>query len=249
MSEEAFPTLFGFALVLFRAAGLVAVAPVLSARMVPIRIRLTLTFAVAFAAFSGAGLPEAAIPASLLSLGGAALSETAIGLAAGLAARLVFDAALAAGQLAGLGMGLGFSAIVDPVAGVPSSALGQLFTIVALGFAVSFGVHREAFAWLARSVLIFPPGLPADGPQLARVVLAHGLSSVALAVRLAFPILAVVTVGHLSLGLVGRLAPQLNMATLGFSVAILAGGGAVYLVVPTAAELAARLTVEALTRR
>ncbi|AKU93011.1 flagellar biosynthetic protein FliR [Vulgatibacter incomptus] len=248
MDEQAFPFLFGFGLVLFRAAGVVAVAPVLSARMIPTRIRIGVAFVAALAAHAGAGFPSPELPASLFALAGSALSETAIGLAAGLGARIVLDAALAAGQLAGLGMGLGFSAIVDPVGGVQSSTLGQLFSMAALGFAVTLGVHREAIAWLARSVREMPPGLPLDAKALLGSMVAHSLGSFALSVRLAFPILAAVTVGHLALGLVGRIAPQMNLSTLGFSVAILAGGGAVYLVVPTAAEIAARMAVEAFTR-
>jgi len=248
MDASVFPLLFGFGLVLFRTAGIVVAAPVLSARMVPVRIRAGLAFALALAAFVGAGSPRADLPASLVALMGHALAETAVGLGAGLGARVILDAALAAGQLAGIGMGLGFSALVDPLGGVPSSSLGQLFSMVALGFAVSMGIHREAVVWLARSVHDMPPGSAADFASFASVVIAHCLTSVALAVRLAFPILAVVTIGHVALGLVGRLAPQLNIATLGFSVAILAGGGAIYLVVPTAAEVAARMAVEALTR-
>jgi len=248
MDAAIFPWLFGFCLVLFRTAGIVVAAPVLSARMVPLRIRAGIAFALALAAFVGAGAPQAEPPESLVALMGYALSETVVGLGAGLGARVILDAALAAGQLAGVGMGLGFSAIVDPLGGVPSSALGQLFSIVALGFAVTLGIHREAVVWLARSVHDMPPGSAVDIASVAHLLVAHCLTSVALAVRLAFPILAVVTIGHVALGLVGRLAPQLNIATLGFSVAILAGGGAIYLVVPTAAEIAARMAVEALTR-
>lgn len=248
MSEAALPFLLGYSLVLFRVAGVVLTAPVLSARMIPIRVKAGIALVFAAAAFAGAGMPHAPLPASIFGLAGHALAESAIGIAAGLSARMIFDAALAAGQLAGLGMGFGFSAIVDPLGGVPSSALGQLFSIAALGFAVTLGIHREAVAWLARSVLLTPPGGAIDAAHLASVVVATALSSVALAIRLAFPILAVVTIAHLALGVVGRLAPQLNLATLGFSAAILAGGGAVYLVVPTAAEIAARLALEALTR-
>jgi flagellar biosynthetic protein FliR len=47
---------------------------------------------------------------------------------------------------------------------------------------------------------------------------------------------------------VGRTAQQLNLGTLGFSVAVVAGGGAFYLVAPAAAELAARAAVAALAR-
>jgi flagellar biosynthetic protein FliR len=45
---------------------------------------------------------------------------------------------------------------------------------------------------------------------------------------------------------IGRTAQQLNLGTVGFSIAILAGGGALYLVAPGAAEMAARAAVAAM---
>jgi flagellar biosynthesis protein FliR len=44
----------------------------------------------------------------------------------------------------------------------------------------------------------------------------------------------------------GRTAPQLNISSVGFSVTILAGGGALYLTAPTIAEMAARAVHDAL---
>jgi flagellar biosynthetic protein FliR len=60
-----------------------------------------------------------------------------------------------------------------------------------------------------------------------------------LAIHLAFPVLAAVTMGHLSLGLLNRTTPQLGLANIGFSVALLAGVGALYLAAPPAAMMAA----------
>jgi flagellar biosynthetic protein FliR len=71
----------------------------------------------------------------------------------------------------------------------------------------------------------------------------------ALGARLAFPMLAAVLLGHVVMGALGRAAPQLSLGTIGFSVAIIAGGGAFYLVAPAAAELAARAAVAALAAR
>ena len=72
-----------------------------------------------------------------------------------------------------------------------------------------------------------------------------GLSAVsmALAVRLAFPVVGAVLMGHALMATMGRMAPQLSLGNVGFSVAIVLGGVALYLAVPSAAELAARAAV------
>jgi len=242
------PLLQGFLLVLFRSGGLIVAAPVVGAGTIPVRVRLALVVVAALAAFAGAGAPAVQVPLEIGALAGAALAETAVGLSAGLSARLVLEAARAAGQVAGISMGLGYGAIVDPVSGADTTALGQLFGLAALAFAVALGLHREAFVWLARSVGSFPPGAAADLRTLAGAVVVHGLAGTVLAVRLAFPILTAVICGHLALGLLGRIAPQLNLGSMGFTIAILAGGAALYLVLPSAADAAARAALAALQR-
>jgi flagellar biosynthesis protein FliR len=55
-------------LVFLRAAGLCLTVPVLSARVVPVRVRIAFAAMLAFAAWSGAGAPTAPPPESLASL-------------------------------------------------------------------------------------------------------------------------------------------------------------------------------------
>lgn len=236
---------FGFALVLLRTAALFTAAPILSARVIPARVRLAMALGVGVAVYAGAGAPAVAPPEGIAGLAGAAATETGIGLLAGLGARWFLEAALAAGHAAGLGAGLGFSALVDPFTGAESTAVSQTIYVVAQGCAVALGVHREAIAWLARSTVAFPPGHAADLAGLAARTVGLGVVSIGLSIRLAFPVMAAVVLGHAVMGLMGRMAPQLSLGAIGFSVAILAGGWALYLVAPAAAELAARAALGA----
>ncbi|MGC3998698.1 MAG: flagellar biosynthetic protein FliR [Anaeromyxobacter sp.] len=238
-------TAYGFGLVLLRTAALCSAAPVLGARLVPARIRMAVALVVAFAVFTGAGAPAVAPPAGLAGLAGAAASETLTGLLAGLAARWALEAALGAGHVAGLSAGLGFSALIDPATGAESTAVSQTFFVTAQGAAVALGVHREALTWLVRSIQTWPPGAPADLSALATRVVGEAALSIALAIRLAFPVAGAVMLGHLLMGVLGRMAPQLSPQSLGFSVAILAGGLALYATAPTVAELAARAAIAA----
>jgi flagellar biosynthetic protein FliR len=107
------------------------------------------------------------------------------------------------------------------------------------------GVHREAVAWLARAFVTWPPGsTPALG-ALAGQVVGHGILAVVLAVRLAFPVMAAVLLGHATMGVMGKMAPQLSLSNVGFSIAILCGGLGLYLSAPAIAELVARAAVNA----
>lgn len=247
--EFALPTMYAFGLLLFRTTGLFVTAPILSSRSVPMQVRLSLAVGVALIVFTGAGSPQAELPDGFLKLGMSVALETTYGLVAGLCSRLILEAAVAAGQTAGLSMGLGFGAFIDPNSGADSNALGQLFSLLAVAFAISMGIHREALAWLAASAKAVPPGAAIDLASLGHQVVRHALMSITVAVRMAYPILVAVTFGHLGLAIAGRTAPNFNLSSVGFSVAILAGGGALFLVTPAAAQFAAQVSVSAFTGR
>jgi flagellar biosynthetic protein FliR len=242
------PTLFGFLLVLFRCAALCSVAPLFALRTVPMRARMGIALMLAFTAFSGAGFPVFAPPGGGTgALVGAAVVETMIGLVSGLSAMFAIDAAGAAGQMASASMGLSYGSVVDPVHGADSTAISELISMFSIAALVMSGMHREAIAWLCRSVIQIPPGATVDVTSLATAIVTQAIASAALAVRMAFPILVAVFFGHVSLGVVGRTAPQLNINSVGFSITILAGGGALYLLAPPIAELAARTAAAAFT--
>jgi flagellar biosynthesis protein FliR len=159
---------------------------------------------------------------------------------------VTLQAALAAGQLVSVAAGIGFGALVDPTSGAESNAAGELLHVVAQGAAIALGLHRDAIAWLARSVRAFPPGAPGGVAELAQRAIWESTGAAALAVRLAFPVLAAVLLGHVTMAVTSRMAPQLSLQHVGFSVALLAGGGAFYLLAPTIAEGVARAAVAAL---
>jgi len=246
------PTLFGFLLILFRCTALCSVAPLFGMRAVPRRTRMGIAFVLAFAAHAGAGFPRfvpGAGQAATSALIGAAVMETLVGLCAGLSSRLALDAANAAGQLASQAMGLSYGSVIDPLHGADSTAIAELLSMFSLAAIVMAGLHREAIAWLCRSAVELPPGAArADAARLAGAVVTQSIAAIALAVRMAFPVLVAVTFGQIALGIVGRTAPQLSINSIGFSVTILAGGGALYLLAPPIAEMAARAATAAFTQ-
>ncbi len=247
-NESWLPIAYGGFLVLARTTALFASAPILSSQLAPTRVRLNLAVVVAVAIFLGSGAHPAPLPDHLTELMLAAAGEAIFGLAAGLAAAFVFEAALSAGHLASTTMGLGFAAQVDPINGVESTAIGRMTSMAALGFALTMGLHREAIRYLTRSVTEFPVGSSLPLKAMLTELVSYTVYSCALAVRLAFPILGAITLGHVALGLIGKVSPQLNLSSLGFSVAIIAGGGALYYLAPAVAQAAAEASLSVFVR-
>jgi flagellar biosynthetic protein FliR len=242
------PLVFGFLLVLFRCTALCSVAPFLGMKTVPRRARMGIAFVLAFVAYAGGGFPG--FRGGMGSLLGAAVLESLIGLVAGLSASFAIDAASAAGQMASVSMGLSYGSVIDPLHGADSTAIAELLSMFSVAAIVMSGMHREIVGWVCRSVIEMPPGstVGIDPAMLASAVVNQAIAASALAVRMAFPILVSVFFGHVALGVVGRTVPQLNVNSIGFSVTILAGGAALYLLAPPIAELAARTATAAFSR-
>lgn len=246
MVSPLLPLAAGFLLIVIRCSSLFVVAPLYAMPAVNMRIRMAAAVSVSTVVFVGAGAPgfPAWDQADRLLL--AAITETFLGLAVGMVARLVLDAANAAGSVIGVSMSLSMGATYDPVHGTESPAVAQLLSMIALGFAVAAGIHREVIAWLCRSVVDIPPGAPYAFEPLAARVVGQGAEAMALAIRLAFPVLSAVIVGHLTLGLLNRTIPQMGISNIGFALAILSGLAALYLTAPAAARMIAEAARTAL---
>jgi flagellar biosynthetic protein FliR len=240
--------LLSFFLVLMRISGLLATAPVLSSRSVPVRIKATLALALSFITFSAAGMPGVAVPGDFFSFSALVVSELVIGAAAGLSSRLLLDAAQFGGQAAGAAMGIGFGQMLNPNSGADSSTIGELFGALTLAVALGLGIHTEAIAWLVRSVREVPPGATVELQSLAGAMIRQIIFAVALAIRVAYPLFAASLFGYAVLGLLGKAAPQLSLNNLGFAVSILCGGGALYLTAPEGARVCAHAALQIFSR-
>ena len=104
-------------------------APVFGAGYVPRRLRIILAGAVTLPI---APLLPAPPDVALLSVAGVIITvqQLLIGAAMGFALQLVFDALMLGGQLLANGMGLGFAFNLDPLRGVTTPALGQLYVVL-----------------------------------------------------------------------------------------------------------------------
>jgi flagellar biosynthetic protein FliR len=243
----ALPALFepahlaGLLLVLARVTSFVATAPVLSARFVPMRIRGLLGLVLGFAAWMAAD-SVAVDDVTVVDVA----HEVIVGLLMGAAARASLEAAFAAGSLFSGQVGLSFASTVDPLSGSQSDVASDLISILALMMGVAMGLHREAIAVICASVQLMPPGGTLTVHTLLEGLVPIMVSSVALAVRLAFPMMAATSAGYVVMGVMARGSPALGLQGLGFTVPVIAGGFALYTMAPVVAEVAARTAMTTL---
>jgi len=220
----------------FRIAGIMMVAPVFGARVVPVRIRLALTLSVTF--LLAPMLPNSPpLELSLVAAIGIA-QEVLLGVAMGFALQLVFDALVIAGQTIAMTMGLGFAMLVDPQRGVSVPVLSQFFLIIGILIFLSLDGHLAILRMLAGSFQVLPIGQSLTVVSLWTLV-SWGTEMFVGAVRVALPAVVAMLVVNIAFGVMSRAAPTLNLFAVGFPSALLIGFLAVLLNV---GNLAAVLT-------
>lgn len=197
-------------------------APMFSQRAIPLRTKVGLAFLVALSAQASlSGQPVVSMngPEAL----GTALQQVAVGVAIGFAVRVVFAAVELAGELVGLQMGLNFAAFFDPASNAQVSAVSRFFGNMAVLLFVVVNGHLMVLMAVIRSFESFP----VDGrfvDVVTRLRLHElGADLFASALWMALPMVALLLFVNLALGIVSRIAPQMNIYAIGFPVTLVMG--------------------------
>ena len=216
-----------FLLPFFRILGIFTAAPILSARSFPARVRigLALLVAVVTAPLSTAEPVSFDDPQIWLLLA----AELMVGLAIGLVARMILSAVDLAGETIGLQMGLSFAGFFDPASGTNSNAVGRLLGTLSLAAFVAADGPALLIAATVQSIDTVPAA-EAGSLFLGRIDIGGVATTVCeLGILIARPYLALLLFVNLALGVVSRVAPQLNVFAIGFPVTI--GTGLVLLTI------------------
>lgn len=215
---------------LVRVLALISVAPLLSHRAVPARIKLGLGLAIV--AVLVPVLPPAPAVSAASAAGPAMLaSNLLIGLALGFTVRLVFAAVELAGEAMGLQMGLSFGAFFNPAAGSNANSVAGFLSLITLLLFVSIDGPLMLIHAVAESFVLFPVDAPFPATGLLDLAL-RGSQVFALGLALALPFVAVSLLVNVILGVMARIAPQFNIFAVGFPLTILIGLGTLLLLLP-----------------
>ena len=197
-------------------------APVYGASYVPRRLRLVLAGAVTLTV---APLLPAVPEVALLSVAGVitTVQQLLIGAALGFALQLLFDALMLGGQLLANGMGLGFAFNLDPLRGVTTPALGQLYVVLGTLVFLALDGHLALLNTLVDSFRGLPVGTSGFDAVRWRALADWGGILFIGGLRVALPGMTALLVINLAFGVMSRAAPSLNLFAVGLPVTLIFG--------------------------
>lgn len=223
-----------------RILSIVSTDPVFGNKVVPVRVKVGLSLLLALVvAPTLPPMPEVepGSAAGLLIL----MQQIVIGIAIGLAMRVVFVAVEMAGHLIGLQMGLGFATFFDPLHAAQVSVVASFTGTFAVLVYLSVDGHLVMISVLSESFRALPIMAAPFGSAGWRELAEWGAYIFSAGLLLALPVVAALLIANLSIGIMTRAAPQLNLFAIGFPITMIAGFAVLYLSIPYLAPVIERL--------
>lgn len=210
-------------LIFARVFALLQVAPLVSSSSFPQIARVSLSLLAAFVVFptieasGGYPLGDSAGAYVLLLVG-----EVLIGVLTGFFVSIVFTAFQSAGQFYSLQIGFGASQVFDPLSQVEIPLMGQFFNLIAMFvFVTTEGFQKLFFTGIYRSFQSLRAADVAAYRGDFLVLILGGLSRLfEQALIMSMPILGTLLLVSITMGLLGKAAPQMNLLMLGFPISL-----------------------------
>jgi flagellar biosynthesis protein FliR len=223
LSAMGLPPLQLLFLLSLRVAAVFLMTPVLYAIPMPGMVRMMFVLCISFAIAMGLAGSYAAPELDFAGLLMAALQEVVLGATLALGIILAFAAFDMAGRLLDIQIGFGMAQVFDPVSRKHVPILTSMMSMFAVLFFFLVNGHHALLRGIAYSVERFPVGAPwaLDNVLLPVIKQVSGLFSLGFA--LAAPIVFCLFLIEITLGLIARNLPQLNMFSLGIPLKIVVG--------------------------
>lgn len=206
----------------FRILALIASAPLFGARGVPASTKIGLAFVLTVVVAPTLGPMPDVQPASAQGLFILA-QQLMIGVAMGLAMRVVFSAIEMAGHVMGLQMGLGFATFFDPQNSAQIPVMGQFLGLVAMLLFLAINGHLMVVTALVESFRELPVGLHPFSSQGWHTLALWGGEVFRAGLLISLPVVAVLMMTNVALAVLTRAAPQLNIFAVGFPLTLAVG--------------------------
>jgi len=209
-----------FMLVLLRMNAMFSVAPFFSSDIIPFRVRAIVSFLVAIVVFPTISAKGYHITGNMGEYLLMVIREVAIGLYIGFLIGLTFSAFQLAAQFFSLQLGFGMSEVLDPLSQISIPVLGQLFNLIGLLVFLGISGHHFLIQAVYRSYELAPI-MSFDVEMMGKLFqyLAHSFSGMfVVALKIALPILSTLFLLTISMGVLAKAAPQMNILMLGLPI-------------------------------
>jgi flagellar biosynthetic protein FliR len=203
-----------------RVAAALALTPVLGPTSMPASARVLVVLALA--AFIVSALPLPPAPTDLAALVVGALGEALIGASLAFGFLAAYGAAQWAGHVLDVQMGYSAAMLLNPASRSVSSLLATLFGLLCIAMFLAVDGHHVLVRAFEASLRAFPPGQAGMDLDWGAIV-GHAAAMFSFGLALAAPVMLALLLADVSMAVIARSMPQLNIFVLSFAIKIVLG--------------------------
>lgn len=219
-----------FLLILVRVSCFVFVAPFFSMRNTPARVRVAMSFFTSLLLYQALTPRPAVTYSSLAGYTVIVLKEALVGLLIGFAANICTSIVNFAGSIADMETGLSMVTLMDPTSRESTSITGVLYQYVLMFMMIATGMYRYLFGALADTFILIPVnGAVFHTDSLVDSMLEFLSDYVLIGFRIVLPIFCSILLLNAVLGVLAKVAPQMNMFAVGIQLKVLVGLSVLFL--------------------
>lgn len=212
-----------FLLIILRVSGLFILAPVWGHRGIPQNVKLGLIILLASILTATISQPMLPLQQSVWGLAGLAAKEILVGIIIGLFFAFIFMAVQLGGALVGYQLGLAVANVFDPSTQTQIPIIGSFWTMVTLLMFIAFNGHHLIIGALVDSYRVIPVGNIDLYGSAGELLIKYSGYVFIIALKIAAPVMVCVFLVDISLGLVAKTMPTMNVFFVGFPIKISVG--------------------------
>ena len=213
-----------FMLIFCRVSCLIYAVPFFSMNNTPRRVRVGLSLMVAVLLYYT--IPEKTIPeySTLLGYAVLVLREVIVGLLMGFACNICTTVVGFAGRIIDMEAGLSMASLMDPMTKENMSITGIIYNYAITLILLITGIYEYILKALAESFSLIPIGRAGfNTDRLLKAMLEFMADYVMIAFRICVPMFATMILLNALLGILAKVAPQMNMFAVGMQIKVLTG--------------------------
>lgn len=222
-------TLFLF--ILIRMSGAIIINPIFGRRNIPnnIKVGLTIMLAATMTAYLPVPIPQIT---NIFEFATKGIIEFAIGFAISMVMSIFFSTIMMAAEIIDMQLGIGMAKVFDPGSNISAPVTGSFFNafIIMLFFATN--AHITFFKMLSDTVVAIPCGTDINVSGIFYAVAGLLSAALTLAIKFAFPIIAIEFISETGLGVLTRAVPNLNIFSVGIQLKVIIGFLVLFLISP-----------------
>lgn len=211
-----------FFVILVRISAFLMTAPFFNQRSVPVKVKAGLSFFLSLIVYNMTDYTPLNYNASI-DYAIIVIQEAIVGISIGFVASLCIYILDLAGRLIDTEIGFSMVNVINPVSNIQTSVTGSLYTYLVMLIMLVSNMHYFVISALVDTFELIPIGKAVLPSNLYSIVLDFIKDYFIIGFRIILPVFASILVVNIVLGVLAKVAPQMNMFVIGMQLKLLIG--------------------------